>query len=178
MQTEDKLNQLLKKYEEESIRKNDLIKAIEILETKYLIIQYLKSTKELAELRKSEKNNLNEIQSLKIKLCGEKYGGHFHVVDRPKKGDFWENETNVTCIHCGKKTKISEHICLHVDDWDYRDSIEQELLITVQGVYADEELPELKNIYDKVKNEFPNASDDDIGNQIKLIKKMKGGKLC
>ena len=39
-------------------------------------------------------------------------------------------------------------------------------------------ITELKRIYDQFMDEYPKATDEDIENQIALVKKMRGGKLC
>ena len=46
------------------------------------------------------------------------------------------------------------------------------------GWASEKELPLLKEIVDKFIDEYPNASNQDIEKHIKLVKKMKGGKLC
>ena len=46
------------------------------------------------------------------------------------------------------------------------------------GYYSYDEIPELKQIYDKFVDEYPQATDKDIENHIALVKKMKEGKSC
>lgn len=178
MKTEDKLNSVRKDYDETKTRINELEELKKSLEKNEIVIKYLLVTKELVKLTNKEKKLVDETQNLKIKLCYEKYGGHFYVTDKQKKGNSWENETMVTCIHCGIKEKIYKHIYVETDTRDCLYPTTEKLLINVHGVYVDDELEEAKKIYDEIKGKFPDATDDIIEEQIALVKKMKGGKLC
>lgn len=178
MSVQERLNDALEASELLTKEINEAEELKISLESNQIIIKYLSIINKISDLKSKEMELDKTIYNLKIKLCKEKYGGHFYVVDRQKSNGSWPKETMVTCIHCGVKENINEHIYVERDTRDCLSPTTERLLINVHGFYVDDELEEVKKIYDGIKERFPGALDDDIGKQISFVKKMKGGKLC
>ena len=159
-------------------RQDEVNSLIESLKDNEAVKQYLLLKKERKEILPREKELKKEIDDLKISLCEQEYGSHFFVSNKKMKDNKYPNCTMVTCIHCGLRRNIEDYIIRTYDSEYTAWVLEERLDIALRGVYKDSEIKSVKNIYDETKTNYPNASDDEISEHIKIVKKMKGGKLC
>ncbi len=174
---EKRLKILDKKINEQQNKIGTLNEIIEELSQDEKVIKYISSIKEINDLNILLDKEKVEMKELKIKLCEEIYGDHFFVSNKPGSGCNWQTDTIVTCIHCGYKENINNFIFRSYDR-EYGNLESEKISIKVHGNYLDSELGEVKKIYDETKKQYAESTDEDIENQISLVKKMKGGKLC
>ena len=110
---------------------------------------------------------------------------HYFVLNEERRE--WDGHRTeiipiVTCIHCGLTNKYYEFYMNRnfpqyniVNEVYHNTNCRYE---QIHGFYKYSEINDVKKIYDKFKEEYPDATDEDIENHIKLVKKMRGGKLC
>lgn len=132
--------------------------------------------------------SLSRIKFLKSEIPYQKMLNcdHYFVINEVKS-EFDGHRTDrmciVTCIRCGLTNK---YIKWYQNPCAPRDAtMMNEVFMNCDcyywpkhGYYSYDEIPELKQIYDKFVDEYPQAIDKDIENHIALVKKMKEGKSC
>ena len=128
-------------------------------------------------MEKISLEKLNEdINYLEMQSCN-----HYFVII--SKGTYFDGHTTQTdyinkCIHCGLTDKYLDGIfpnnCL------MNKVIREGGMNNFKshGYCVEDEIKEVKKIYDRFKNEYKDATDEDIENYIALVRKMKGDKLC
>lgn len=176
---------------EELNKKKEKLKLInEKLNTLQPIIKELKddeNVKKYIELSEEFQEACDILVKLidDVKYQSMYHCNHYFVINRQGSyfdGHRYEKTEVRTCIHCGLTDDYMEH---YGDDNFSRYNIMNEVFINssaasapTHGFYDYLEIDSVKKEYDKFKSEYPDATDDVIDEHIKLVKKMKGGKLC
>lgn len=178
--TSEELNK--KKKELQKIQENieELTLVIDSLKQEDVVKRYVDANEKYIE----SKNKIEDLQE-QIKYQNMLHCNHYFVINDVER-DYDGHPTGlytVTCIHCGLTNKFMDQ---------YNSTLatkEQEIMNEIfinnncyhwnkHGKYSYQELSEIKKIYDKFTDEYPNAKDNDVEKYIALVKKMRGGKLC
>lgn len=179
--TLEELNKRKKELEEEKVRIKELDSIIKVLKSEDIVKKYIDADTKHAQ----SKNKIESLQE-QIKYQNMLHCDHYFVVN-DIVSDFDGHRTDrteiITCIHCGLTNKFMNQYF-----WkDVSKSVQMMNQIFLDnncyywpryGNCSYEEITELKRIYDQFMDEYPKATDEDIENQIALVKKMRGGKLC
>lgn len=142
--------------------------------------KYIEVDKEFNSVSYALRNLTEEIKYQEMVQCR-----HYFVItgyNDEFDGHKMDRTIIKTCIHCGltnrymdfyndhnfpNYNKINE-VFINAEAYNYE----------VHDFYDYDEIDNVKKEYDKFKAEYPDATDDIIEEHIKLVKKMKGGKLC
>ena len=157
--------ELLRVLKEKEIRQNK----VEELKQNELVIKYIDNSSKCNALSLKESYLKNELETQKMLCCN-----HYFVIndiDTYFDGHKLNSDYIVTCIHCGLTNK-------YIDDTYKRDCLMNQIIrkggmsnSKYHGRYDIKELDEIKSMYDKFKDDYPNMDDDEIEKHIALIKK-------
>ena len=170
----EKLNEMKKKLEESKNEVTVLKSEIEKMKQESIVLKYIENVDRYNKLNFSIKNLNEEINYYEMHNCNH----YFVIISNGSYFDGHRTQTDYKCIHCGLTDK-------YLDD-NFLSNCLMNRVIREGGMnnfkshgYCDEdEIKEVKKIYDKFKSEYQDASDDDIEKHIALIRNMKGDKLC
>lgn len=157
------------KDEVEELKKNDFV------------MSYIHVNHEYQKRLRRIKFLKSEIPYQKMLNCD-----HYFVINEVESGfDGHRTDTTyiVTCVKCGLTNKYmnSYYDPYYLFNEPYlkmNEIYKSSGCRTVHGYCDYDELDFYKEEYDRFKEIYPNASDDDVEKHIALVKKMKEGKSC
>lgn len=163
---------------EESIEK--LQKNLEELKKNDFVMSYIYTKHEYESNLKQAEDLREKILYQELLICD-----HYFVIN-DVKSDFDGHRTDrtniMTCIKCGITNSFFNY---YDEDLSSKEKIMKEIFNgnncywwPKHGYYSYDEIPMLKDIYEKFVKEYPDATDLDVEKHIEFVKKMKGGKLC
>lgn len=174
--TLEKLNQMKEKLEEYKKEASVLNSEIEKAKEESIVLKYIENVNRYNKLSFDIKHLSQEINYYEMHNCNH----YFVTISKDSYFDGHRTQVDYIykCIHCGLTNKYLDDAFL--SDCLMNRVINEGILdgFKSHGYHDEEEIKELKSIYDKFKSEYPSATDEDIEKHIALVKKMKGGKLC
>lgn len=133
-------------------------------------------------------NSLTRINTLKEEIPHQEMLNCEHFFVQNKYNSYFDGNRSVkwnfvTCIKCGLTNKYLFNCYGEPNITDDEEQIMMNEIFnesegTIYGCCDYDELDFYKDEYEKFKNEYPTATNDDTYEHIKLIKKMKEGKKC
>ena len=139
-------------------------------EASQIIKDYIEETKRLSALTR-EANNLNEEIRIKtLKECKH----YFVIIDRDSYFDGHKMCTSLIhkCIHCGLTDKYFD-VSYEDKETKLMNQLMRGIYVKSRGSYSENELDEIKEIYNDFKVKYQDADDDVIQKHIELVKSMK-----
>lgn len=179
--SQEELLNMKRTLEEGKKRSQILEEELNDLTRKTLVAKYISLFDEYKSTLNIIKRLEEEIPYQEMLNCDH----YFVITDVEHDFDGHRTDTYniVTCVKCGLTNRYMNDCCGSYFSFDDSYSKMNEIYklsgcSVIHGYCDYDELDFYKEEYDKFKECYPNASDDDVENYMALVKKIKGGKLC
>lgn len=185
-------NKGLENFEKEKREYEEILKEIDKtneemrrLSENEVVKQYIEAFQKNSTLKSNEEKLKKDLIVQTMYNCD-----HYFVITKIESifdGHRTDTYKIIKCIHCGLTNAYLDNpyasFPKDVMNQIFMSSISSMSSVgeVCHGRYSDNDIPSLKQSYDAIKKQYPNATDYDIEKQIKLIKKMtgkKGGEKC